>query len=97
MHLAVDDRRQAGVGEARDRHAGVLGEVAQVLAHLGRAGGAVDADDVGLACASMAAQRGADLGAGQHAAGELHGDLHLQRHLAAGGGHGPAARRSWRP
>ncbi len=49
VHLAVDHRRQAGVGDAGDRHAGVLGEVAEVLAHLDRAGGAVDADDVGLA------------------------------------------------
>ena len=38
----------------------------------------------------MAAQGGADLGAGQHAAGELDGDLRLDRHLAPDGGHGPA-------
>ena len=37
------------------------------------------------------AQRGADLGAGEHAAGELDRDLRLERHLAAGGGHRPAA------
>ena len=36
-------------------------------------------------------ERGADLGAGQHAAGELDGDLHLDRHLAADRRHGPAA------
>ena len=47
VHVAVDHRRQPGVGDARDGHAGVLGQVAQVLAHLDRAGGAVDADDVG--------------------------------------------------
>ena len=90
VHLAVDDRGQAGVGEARDRDAGVLAEVAEVLAHLGRAGGAVDADDVG-AHGVERGQRGADLGAGQHRAGELHGDLHLDRDLAAGGGHRPSA------
>ena len=37
VHLAVDHRRHAGVGQRRDRHAGVLGEVAEVLAHLARA------------------------------------------------------------
>ena len=90
VHLAVDHRRQAGVGQARDRHAGVLAEVAEVLAHLGRAGGAVDADDVG-AHGVEGGEGGADLGAGEHRAGELHGDLHLDRHLAAVGGHRPAA------
>ena len=34
---------------------------------------------------------GADLGADEHPAGRLHGHLHLQRHLAPGGGHRPAA------
>ncbi len=36
-------------------------------------------------------QGGPDLGAEQHAAGGFDGDLHLQRDLAAGVGHGPAA------
>ena len=89
VHLAVDHRGQAGVGQARDRHAGVLAEVAEVLAHLGGAGGAVDADDVG-AHGVEGGEGGTDLGAGQHRAGELHGDLHLDRHLAAEGGHRPA-------
>ncbi len=89
MHQAVDDAGQAGVGDARDRHAGVGGEVAEVLAHLDRAGGAVDADDVGLQRVD-GGQGGGDLRARQHAAGELDGDLHLQRHLAAVGPHGPA-------
>ena len=90
VHLPLDDRRQAGVGQARDRHAGVLEEVAEVLAHLRGPGGAVDPDDVGPHGVERG-QRGADLGAGQHRAGELHGDLHLDRDLAPGRGHGPAA------
>ena len=44
---AVDDARQAGVGQHADRQRRVLAEVAQVLLHLGRAGGAVDAEHVG--------------------------------------------------
>ena len=90
VHLPLDHRRQAGVGQAGDRHAGVLAEVAEVLAHLGGAGGAVDADDVGPHGVE-GGERRADLGAGEHRAGELHGDLHLDRHLAAERGHGPPA------
>ena len=96
VHLAVDHGRQPGVREAGDRHAGVLPQVAEVLAHLGRAGGAVDADDVG-AHRIEGGQRGTDLGAGQHRAGELHGDLHLDRHLAAERKPWPGGSRSWRP
>ena len=87
MHLTVDHRRQARVRQAGDGHAGVLRQVAQVLAHLGRAGRAVQAEHVGLHRIERG-QRGADLGAGQHPAGELHRHLHLQRHLDAGGLHG---------
>ena len=47
VHLPVDHRRQAGVGETRDREPAVLREVAQVLAHLRRAGRAVEPDHVG--------------------------------------------------
>ncbi len=61
-----------------------------MLAHLGGAGGAVDADDVDVQRVD-GREGGADLGAEQHAAGELHGDLGLDRHLPAGRGHGPAA------
>ena len=88
-HLPVDHRGHAGVGQARDRHAGVLGEVAEVLAHLVGPGGAVEADDVGAQRVDRR-QGGADLGAGQHAAGQLDGDLDLERDLTALGGHGPA-------
>ena len=90
VHLPFDHRRQAGVREARDRHARVLPEVAEVLAHLGRARGAVDADDVG-AHGVEGGQGGTDLGAREHGARELHRDLHLDRHLAARRGHRPAA------
>ena len=88
MHLPVDHRRQAGVREHGDRQAAVVGEVADVLAHLGGAGRAVDAEDVG-AHGVDGGEGGADLGAEQHAAGQLDRDLHLQRHLAALGRHGP--------
>ena len=90
VHGAVDDARQPGVGQAGDRDAAVLAEVAEVLAHLGRARGAVDADDVDVQRVDGREGR-ADLGAEQHAAGELHGDLRLDGHLPAGRGHGPTA------
>ena len=90
VHPAFDHRGQTGVGQDRDRSAGPLRQVAQVLAHLGRAGGAVEADDVGLECVD-GGERGADLGAHEHAAGGLDGDLHLQGDLPAGRGHGPPA------
>ena len=84
----VHHRRQPGVGQAGDRHAGVAGQVAQVLGHLPRPRGAVEADDVG-ADGVEGHQPGADLGPDQHAAVLLDCDLHLDRHLPAGGGHGP--------
>ncbi len=90
MHLAVDHRGQAGVGQARQRHAGGGAEVAEVLVHLRRPGGAVDAEDVG-AHGVEGGEGGGDLGAGQHATGELHGHLDLEGDGAAGGGHGPPA------
>ncbi|GAA3110324.1 hypothetical protein GCM10020254_65490 [Streptomyces goshikiensis] len=79
-------------GQARVRHAGqrdpgVAGEVAQVLAHLRGAGGAVQADHVD----AQRLQRGegrADLGAQQHGAGGLDGDGADQRHADAEGLHG---------
>ncbi len=82
--------RQAGVGEHADRQRRVLRQVAQVLLHLGRAGGAVDAEDVGPHRRDRH-QRGTDLAAEQHPPGGLHRDLHLQRHLAPGGRHRPPA------
>ena len=90
VHLAVDHRRQPGVGQAGDRHPAVAGQVAEVLVHLGRAGGAVEADDVGPHGVE-GGEGGGDLGAGQHPPGQLDGDLDLDGHLTAGGGHRPPA------
>ncbi|CAM5610994.1 hypothetical protein KAURM247S_00180 [Kitasatospora aureofaciens] len=78
--------------QARVRHAGqadprVLGQVAQVLAHLGRAGGAVEADEVD-AERLQRGERGADLGAEQHGAGGLHRHLHQHREVQPGLGQG---------
>ncbi len=86
VHRAVDHARQPGVGQTRDRHAAVLGEVAEVFGHLHRAGRAVDADDVDAQRVDRGERR-SDLGAGEHAAGQLDGDLGLDRHRAASGGH----------
>ena len=88
--VPVDDRRQPGVRQARKVGARVLREVAQVLGHLGRAGRAVEADDVG-AHRLERGERGADLGADEHAARRLHGHLHHERQLAPGVGHRPPA------
>jgi hypothetical protein len=90
VHLAVDDRGQPGVGHDDDGHPAGLGQVAHVLGHFDRAGGAVDADDV-RAHRIEGHQRGRDLGAGQHAPGELDGHLHLDRDLAPHLGHCIAA------
>ena len=65
---------QPGVGHAGDRDAGVARQVAQVLAHLGRAGGAVQADRVDAQRLERG-QRSADLRAEEHGAGGLDGDL----------------------
>src|SRR3954447_7076614 len=61
----------------------------QVLGHLGWPGGAVEAHDVG-AHRIDDAESGGDLGAVQHAAGELDGDLDLQGDFAPDGRHRPA-------
>jgi hypothetical protein len=64
----------------------VPGQEAQVLAHLGRAGRAVHADHVD-AERLEGGQRGADLRAEQHRAGQLDGHLRDQRDRLPGGGH----------
>ena len=91
VHLAVHHRGQARVGLRRDGQPGVLAQVADGLAHLGRARGAVEPDDVG-AHGVEGGERGADLGAREHAARELDGDLDLQRHAPAGRDHGALGR-----
>ncbi len=72
---------QPGVRHAGQRDPRVRGQVAQVLAHLGRPGGAVQADQVD-AERLQRGQRGADLAAEQHRAGGLDGHLADQRHVA---------------
>ena len=65
---------QAGVGHHRDRDAALAAQGAQVLAHLGGAGGAVQADAVDAQGLEGRERRG-DLGADEHRAGELDGDV----------------------
>ena len=91
VHLAVHHRRQAGVGQHRDGHAAVLGQVADVFAHLRRSGGAVETDDVDTQRVDHG-EGGGYLGAHEHAAGELDGDLALDGHLPADLGHGATGR-----
>ena len=76
--VAVDDRRQSRVRQRRQERARVLREVAEVLGHLGRAGRAVHADDVGSHRFERG-ERGADLGADEHATRRLDRDLHHDR------------------
>ncbi len=80
---------QAGVGHRRHSELRVLGQVPQMFAHLGRAGGAVQADEVGVQ-RGQRGQRRTDLGAEQHGAGGLHRDVHDHRNGDAAGGHGAA-------
>ena len=61
-----------------------------MLAHLVRTGGAVDADDIDTQRVD-GGQRRADLGARQHPARDLDGDLGLDGQVDPGGGHGLAA------
>ena len=85
-HLPVFDVREPGVGYRRHRDGRVPGEVAQGLEHLGGAGGAVEPDHIGVKGLD-AGEGGADLGPGQHPAGQLDGDLHLHRQVDAGSPH----------
>ena len=87
VHVAVDDRREARIRDAGDGDAAGPRKVAQRLAHLHRAGGAVEADHVDLHGVEHG-QCGADLGAGQHAAGQLDRHLRLQGDEAVERHHG---------
>ncbi len=73
---------KSGVGHDRDGDRRVAREVAEVLAHLGRAGGAVEADEVD-AEGGEAGQGRADLAADEHGAGGLDGDLGDDRDVRA--------------
>ncbi len=87
VHRALGAQlRQPGVGHHRDRSPGVPGEVAQVLAHLGRPGGAVQADEVD-AERLQRGQRRTDLAAEEHGAGGLDRDVADDRYLLAAVGH----------
>ena len=66
--------RQARVGHGPDPAAGVAGKVPQVLAHLGGSRGAVQADHINAQRLKRGA-RSPDLGAEQHGAGGLDGDV----------------------
>ena len=84
--LAIHHARQARVRQHADGDLGVLAEVTQVFLHLGRPGGAVDADGIGLH-GHECRVRSADLGPHQHATRGLHGDLHLDGDVPTGGLH----------
>ena len=81
----LGEHRQAGVGHAGDGDAGVAREVAQVLAHLGRAGGAVEPDRVD-AQRLQRRQRRTDLRAHEHRARGLDRHLDHDREVLAGVG-----------
>ncbi len=87
-HLPVHDLRQSGVRDDRDGHPGVLRQVSQRLVHLFRAGRAVEPDHVGPHRVQRR-QRGADLGAGEHAAGQFDRDLNLEGKLDSRPAHRP--------
>ena len=78
---------QPGVRHAGQRDPRVPGQVAQVLAHLARAGGAVEPDGI-HAQRLQRGKRGADLAAEQHGASGLDRHVHDQRHAGAGRGDG---------
>ena len=79
---------QAGVRLAGDRDPGVRGQVAQVLAHLAGAGGAVQPDHVD-AERLQGGERGGDLAAEQHGPGRLDRDLGDDQRVRGQFGHGP--------
>ena len=78
------EHRQARVGHAGDRDARMAGQIPQVLAHLPRAGGAVEPDQAD-AERFQGGERGTDLAAEQHRAGRLDGHVGDQRDVAGAG------------
>ena len=84
--LALDQLGQAGIRQDRDRPGPAAREIGDVLGHLLRAGGAVQADDRHVERADDGRGR-ADVGADQHGAGGLDRDLDHERQLAAGLAH----------
>ncbi len=88
VRAVLGEHGQPGVRHAEQRDAGVAREVAQVLAHLGGAGRAVEPDHVD-AEGFERGQRRADLGAQQHGAGRLEGQGAEHQEVAAHGLQGP--------
>ena len=84
IHRFADARveRQTGVRDHRQRERRVLGEIANRLAHVLGPGGAVEPDDVNAE--RFESRHGAgDVGAEEHAAGDVERDLGLERDAAA--------------
>ncbi len=74
--------RQPRVRNTRDRQRGVLGQVADRLAHVLGTGRAVEADHIHGQCLERR-QRAGDVGAEQHPPRRVERDLRLHRHAAA--------------
>ena len=83
LGTVLAEHRQPGVRLAGHRDARVLGQVAQVLAHLGRAGGTVQPDRID-AQGLQHGQGRTDLRTHQHGAGGLHGHLGDDRDVDGG-------------
>ena len=80
---AVHVERQAGVGDARNRQAGLFTQNTNRFAHVLGAGGTVQADDVN-GQAFEDGQRSGDIGAEQHPPARIQRDLGLDRQPDAG-------------
>ena len=91
MRAAADQFGQPGIGLHRDVAGPVLAEPFDVLGHLARAGGAVEADHRHVERMDDR-RRGGDVGADQQGAGRLDRHLDDDRHVLAG----RLARRAWR-
>ena len=83
MGHTADVLRQSGVGDAAHHKGAVLAQVADVLLHLLRAGGAVEAEHINRKRLENRHHSG-DVGAHQHCAGGLHRHAHHQRPALAG-------------
>ena len=87
MSYAANVFRQSGIGNAADGEGGMFGEIADVLLHLLRTGGAVQAEDVDRERLKDRHHSG-DIRADEHGAGGLHRDGDHQGPPLTGGGKG---------